>query len=224
MRLDDYVEYQRRIFISSRGLIRLLKNWFFPTVIFRQFVEDTRALFEVLFDRTGAEVLVDSSKTPLRILLLKKLGYNVKIVHIVRRFGDVLNSHKKHLRKSAKDGVETELVPKKTLYVFYLWISGNILTALLSPRRTRIKLKYESLVRNLFGTVSKAVTPSGSYGDLLNSRGPFIPEHLVAGSRVRMVEKFSVASRPLGNDYGNLTRPQKIFAMIIDYFYNVEGD
>ncbi|MFW5804761.1 MAG: sulfotransferase domain-containing protein, partial [bacterium] len=76
-------------------------------------------LYATLFDETGANVLVDSSKSPKRAYLLKqylKKNYNVKIIHLVRDGRAVLYSYLKGYYKVRIKNPETGDLENKTFF------------------------------------------------------------------------------------------------------------
>jgi hypothetical protein len=57
------------------------------------------------------------------------------------------------------------------------------------------------------------------YCEKLKERGPFYPEHLVAGNRIRMKEHIYIAERPMGTSYQRLSNAEKLLARSVDFFY-----
>ena len=70
---------------------------------FARYAEYTRSLFDAIADLSGAEVIVDSSKSPARALALSRVfGIEVRMLHLVRDVRGVAYSLRK--LQSAKPG------------------------------------------------------------------------------------------------------------------------
>lgn len=216
--LDQYIDIRKEL-VSKKNILtakKLLRN---PTDRIKDFLKDTESLYTVIFDTTESNCIVDSSKAPGMIPILKELSFDVTVVHITRRFGDVLNSYKIHLEKDLKKGIEHEIKPRKTSYVLKSWLSKNILTAFYSRGMQYKKIYYEDLIEDLDGEISKIMDSSDEYFDLLQNRGPLYPKHLVAGSTIRMKEEIYVSKKPMDTSYHRLTKNDIILAQCIDTFY-----
>ena len=116
-------------------------------------------LYKVLFDISGAQVLIDSSKNVKRALLLKKLfdrKYTIKFLHITRDGRGVAHSYKKTHYTVAFPGHQferfqrAEVLPVKDSSKIYAKINLRILLSLLMytiPTERRW-IRYEDLCRH----------------------------------------------------------------------------
>ncbi|NBC65815.1 MAG: hypothetical protein GVY07_09210 [Bacteroidetes bacterium] len=215
---DQYVQIRREL-VSKKNVLRAGKTLGNPTGRVRDFLADTEKLYSTIFDTTESLCIIDSSKAPGMIPILKELKFDLTVVHIKRRFGDVLNSYKVHLKKDLKAGVEHEITPRKTSYVLASWLMKNILTGYYSRNATYKKIEYEQLIDDLEGEISKITDCSRDYLELLRNRGPLYPEHLVAGSTIRMKDELYVARKPMGTAYQRLNGRDKILAKWMDSLY-----
>lgn len=217
LNLDEYIRIQNRI-TSKKNVLSsyfALKN---PSRELSQFISDTNKLYNIIFEITDSKIIVDSSKAPERLLILKKLDYDVKVMHLIRRFGDVLNSYKKSTQKNLEKGVEHEIVPLNSSYVFSSWIAKNLLTYLFSSGTSYNRIKYEDLVNNPEKELSSLTNENG-FVNTLKQRGPFYVKHLVAGNKLRMKDHIYIAEKPMNTSYHRLNKKDKILAKFIDLFY-----
>lgn len=115
--------------------------------------------YEALFQVSGAQVLVDSSKNVRRALLLKKAlqnKYTVKFLHITRDGRGVVHSYKKTHYTVTFPGKKSqvfpgvEVIPATVSSKIYVKVNLRILLSLLlSTNPTdRIRIRYEDLCRN----------------------------------------------------------------------------
>ena len=80
---------------------------FVPKLLFgkqyHSYLSYTKSLLEAIQARHTDKILVDSSKYPLRVSILKDLGYDVRTVYLIRRPSSVIRSFmKKGLEQPSK--------------------------------------------------------------------------------------------------------------------------
>jgi len=110
----------------------------------------TGRLYQAVREVSGAAVIVDSSKNVSYALLLRDLpGFDLRLVHLIRRSHGVAYSWSKRVRKpGVGDGSEYMSVHRPS-WAVGLWLADNLLYEALGrrlPRSTRIR--YEDLVTN----------------------------------------------------------------------------
>jgi hypothetical protein len=216
--LDEYVEIQRKL-TSKKNIFSsyfLLQN---ATGKFLHYLNDTQALYDSIFEVTNSQIIIDSSKAPGRILTLKKLDFDIQVVHLIRRFGDVLNSYKKSVSKNLEEGVEHEIGPLDSSYVLYSWLAKNLFTYLFSTGISYQKIKYENLVMDPAKELGLFLNGNGGLSIKLKQRGPFYMKHLVAGNQSRMNDYIYIAERPMNTSYHRLGWSDRILAKVMDFFY-----
>lgn len=214
--LNDYCRVRKEL-TSKKNVFRASRRLKKPVGTDTEYLQDTEKLYNIIFDVTGCDTIVDSSKAPGMIPVLKKLDVNIRVIHIKRRFGDVLNSYKAHLEKNLKAGVEHELKPRKTLYVIQSWLMKNLLTVRLSKGTDFRQIKYEDMIADLEGVICSLVNCSDEYRQILKNRGPLYPRHLVAGSTIRMKDELYVAEKPMGTSNDRLSTIDKIIAKCFQF-------
>ena len=216
--LKEYIQIRKQL-VSKKKVFQIKKQLENPERRVRAFLDDTDKLYSIIFEITGSKTIIDSSKSPGIIPILEKLSYTVTVIHITRRFGDVLNSYKDSRKKDLKAGIEHDIKPSKTAYILYSWVTKNFMTAMHSRGMRYKKIRYENLIDDLEACIAELVDCNPEYLNILENRGPLYPAHLVAGSRIRMKKEITVAHKPMGSSYHRLRPLDKILARTIDAFY-----
>jgi UDP-N-acetylglucosamine transferase subunit ALG13 len=118
-----------------------------------RYVEALDRLYHAIRETTGSRVIVDSSKIPTYLLLLRHLpDVDLRVVHLVRDSRGVVHSWQRHVERSdAGEGgpvAEAELprygtAPAAVRYLFYNGLTHAVRWGLPS-----LFLRYEDLVRD----------------------------------------------------------------------------
>lgn len=194
--VEGYLALQRR-FTRRRSLPRHLgplRGW---SRGFRRWAELTGGLLEAVRDVSGAGILVDSSKNPVRAVALSRIPeLDVRVVHLVRDGRGVLWSLKQSYEKDEAAGIERAFQPQPTWRVAALWILSNLLAEhacrhVGEGRSTR--LTYERMVDDPEGAMA-ALGPLmgrdlGSLGAGAAAGDAFATGHVIAGNRLRMQDE-----------------------------------
>ena len=170
----------------NKRFFHLMKNLVLPDNNFNTFVADTKLLYNIIWSENGGRVIIDSSKSPYRMLLLKKAGFNPRVVHVVRKISGVLYSAQKLIKKDPTKGIEKELGNRKPFNVIITWLINNIFVKLFSSGLSRTVIRYENFIHSPESELGKVAPLSEAYLSLLKNNGPFNAAHLVAGGRIRM--------------------------------------
>lgn len=220
LNLDEYIQLQKQL-TSKKNIFSSYKMLKYPSGKIELFLNDTRMLYNIIFEHTNSNNIIDSSKSPGNILILKHLGFDLTIIHLTRRFGDVLNSYKTQAKKDLKIGREADVVPRKTSKVIIGYILKNILVFIFSKiNNLEYKIiKYEDYVLNPILHLTKLVNYDDESKQILEQRGPFYPEHLVAGNKIRMNDQLYISEKPMNTSYHRLNRVDKLLARCVDFFY-----
>lgn len=176
----------------NKKSLSLFKKLLFPDSIFQQFLNDTRTLYQVISLHNGNRTIIESSKSPYRILLLRKIGFKVRVVHLVRRLNDVIATTRKTLLANPELGIEKNILPRNKWNVMVTWSLSNLYTKLFALGMSRVKVRYEELITDPYQVVKEIIEVPMPFIEKLNKRGPFLPEHLVAGNRLRMQKSFFI--------------------------------
>lgn len=105
-----------------------------------------RRLYAAIAEVTGAEIIVDSSKSPGYALFLHRAGFDVRVLHLVRDSRGVANSLlRRRLRADVPDG-RGEMPTKAAAATALAWLLVNLLTeALRLVGVPTCRLRYENL-------------------------------------------------------------------------------
>lgn len=189
--LQDYVDIQWK-YLRNKRTLQSIWNYWFPGREYKLLVSDTHKLYKIVYEVSDKKILIDSSKVPQYLLLLKKTGLSIKVIHLKRNFRDVLISTKKTLLKDPKKGVEKTIRPQSSIYSFLNWFSANTLVMIFTFMDNRIKIKYKEFINEPLTSVNKIFKLDKKDIKLLENKGPFLPQHLVAGSRIRMLKEMTI--------------------------------
>ena len=156
-----------------------------------------QALYAALAARTGAHVIVDSSKLPPYALLLSGLpGIELYVLQVVRDSRATAFSWRR--RKQLLDFGDEQLMPRQPLWKSsLLWLCWNSLTALLwrrTPERY-LRLRYEDFVHAPRESMERVVRLVGLDPATL----PFETE-----TSVRLEPTHSVAGNPTRHRVGTV--------------------
>jgi hypothetical protein len=212
--LDEYISiYYSKL--RNKRAFSFLFSLIFPNKQFLLLIEDTKLLYQIIWKLNGERIIVDSSKSPYRLLLLRKCGFNITVIHAYRSLRGVLYSTRKLLTVDPKIGIEKQIKPRNRFNVLYTWILSNLLTRLFSTGIKRIVLNYENLIANPLQILMTIENLQDSYIKVIEEYGPFFPRHIVAGGRVRMQREVWINK--------NITKDEKyvskgFFDVIIVFF------
>lgn len=183
--LEDYNRIYHS-YLRNRRAIFFFYRLIFPNSIFKAFLTDTLALYQVISILNGGKKIVDSSKSPYRLLLLKKLGLRLEVVHMVRSIRGVLFSTSKTLPKNSPSGVEKDIKPRNAWHVMFTWVINNLFTIWFSIGLKKTTVEFYELLNEPFKAISSIQSISAEKAQLFREGGPFVTGHLVAGGRNRM--------------------------------------
>lgn len=214
----DFIKTQESL-TRNKATFKNIYRYFFPTNKQKLYYKDLQILYNLLFDVTKKPVLIDSSKNAHYILILRKLNFKIRVLHLTRKFSGVLNSAKKHIKLDPSAGVETELKPMRFNYILPIWFIDNTLPVVYSIGLNYKRIKYENLINNPEQTLSSISKLTLKEKEKYKNRGPLSAEHLVAGNKMRMAEIITIQNFKSMNWDKNVKYYQKKIASIIDLFY-----
>ena len=134
LKRDKHTFYHKFKYYVERNLAINL-NFF--SNHFRTRLDYINDLYEVVFNDSGSEVIVDSSKTPNRAYLIKKYlqkNYNIKVIHLVRDGRAVIYSYLKGFYRVVLKNSSSGEFEKKTFIAekkrdideaISIWIKDN---------------------------------------------------------------------------------------------------
>jgi hypothetical protein len=150
------------------------------------FVELTGRLVQAISRVTEASVIVDSSKSPMGLALLRAAGVNVVAVQLVRDPRAIAWSWRR--TSGTTDGVTPfarRSVPATTIE----WLGNNLAMEMI-VRRLRVphlRVRYEELIEHPARTLAAIATLAGAEANisLTGSTVTLAPNHTVAGNPSR---------------------------------------
>ena len=172
--------------MKSKSFLLLFYRLYFPNRKFIKFKKDTYNLYHIIWKLNGHKVIIDSSKSPFRFFLLRKIGIKIDIIHVIRPVRGVIFSSLKNLKKDVQAGIEYDILPKRPLLVAINWLYVNFLIKIFSIGLSRKKLHFGSLCNNTLQNIRDILNDPFFYDDIYFNCGPFKPGHIVAGGRIRM--------------------------------------
>jgi UDP-N-acetylglucosamine transferase subunit ALG13 len=115
-----------------------------------RYVDALERLYFAIHETTGARVIVDSSKIPTYLLLLRRIpGVDLRVVHLVRDSRGVVFSWQRHVERidGGKERVENELRRYGTGSAAARYLFYNGLTHAVQLGLPSLFMRYEDLVR-----------------------------------------------------------------------------
>ena len=190
-------------FERYRGLPRLVLELLRdPSSEFRAYARLTGALFGAIRAASGKDVVVDSSKNPLRALALSMVpGLDLRLAHLVRDARGVVSSRKKAFKKDHEAGLARDIESQPAWSSTAFWLLVNLLSGgvrrRLAPQRSA-RLRYEDFVSDPADVLAEIGRAAGL--DLVGLAGEVSGRslevgHNVGGNRLRMT-KGGVRLRP----------------------------
>jgi sulfotransferase family protein len=190
--LEHYVALQRRFEQGRFRPVDPVPPIQKQTAAYVKYAALAAHLLEAIRRVSGKSIIVDSSKTPWRALVLASLpGIDVRVLHLVRHPAGVVWS----MKKAAK-GKETDQSPRSVVRSSLYWLILNLQARLVRrrlPASHSIRLRYEDLVRQPSETMNRIgalldcdLAEIGRRAVLGES---FRVEHTIAGNRLRMQGK-----------------------------------
>ncbi|MGN6378195.1 MAG: sulfotransferase [Gaiellales bacterium] len=155
------------------------------------YAERTARVYRAVAEVSGAEVIVDSSKTPAFAAVVDRIpDIPVHLIHLVRDSRGVAYSWRRRVRRpETSDGSDMPTYGPSRIAVE--WMVWNSVFEFLSPRRRRTRVRYETLVedpqRDLARIAAEVGGPTdeAAYGFVSDGIADIGVHHTVSGNRVR---------------------------------------
>ena len=220
VRVLSLSEYDKLYFenFTNRGIGKLFLKLMFPGKKFKALLVDTRELYKAIAIVSGATTIIDSSKSPFRILLFRSLGFNLRVVHVIRELRGVLFSSFKYLPKDSPAGVEVDIKPKGFWFVVVKWAWVNLLSLIFSLGIKRDVLRFENLLEQPEMAMEKLGFRDELFLRACENGGPFFCGHIVAGGRIRMKGKVFINSGLGAQERWSGTGIKELVVRCLDFF------
>lgn len=210
----SYQEYQklRLKFERNKMTLRALINKYSPSEDFKQYCQATLKLFQAIQKVTGKFVIIDSSKSPQRIVILSKI-VDLHIIHICRNFTGVFNSSKGSTKKDLEAGIEEDNPPGRTWKTIVDWIFTNFAVEMFSIGEKAQKVSYKNFVKKPQSL--RSVHPILKDFDGEKS---FSATHMMAGNVIRLRKNLKIDPE-VGFQYKRLNDSQLRFGKALDKLF-----
>jgi hypothetical protein len=191
--LAHYLELQTR-FERTRSFSRLLMEARRPSTHFTSYVEITGALYEAISAVSGKQVIVDSSKPPVRnYALLLNPHLDVRLIHLVRDGRAVVWSMLRGRRQDVAGGIPRDRPPPPPWRTSIRWALTNLASEWVIARAGEargLRVTYESFVERpeevLHSIAAVADEDLSMVAEALVERRALDVGHNVGGNRLRM--------------------------------------
>lgn len=159
----------------------------------RRYVDQTAALFDAISKVSGADVIIDSSKSQVRALSLSQVrGLDLRVIHLVRDVRGVVRSLNRAWESNPAGGIVEPLAAIKPSTVARRWAESNFgATRVRRALGERAMLvRYEDVTSCPDATLERV----GAFAEIslsevlskIRHRQEFESGHQIAGNRVRM--------------------------------------
>ncbi|WP_171173137.1 sulfotransferase [Ruegeria sp. HKCCD8929] len=151
-------------------------------------------LYRSILQRTNCDYVLDASKNPSRGLRLAEAGSaELFVIHLIRDARAVASSMSKALKRNAESGLQKEIKPRPAAWTAMRWMQYNYYSERLAkkvgPQRS-VRVRYEDFVASpgeQLERIGKMTgVDTGNLVEMVRSGQAFVPQHQVAGNRIRM--------------------------------------
>ena len=192
--LRDYVALQKRFERSRGAMLRLLYQKKFRTNAFIEYSHMTSALYRSLSEVSGAEIIADSSKNPVRAYAISLTNQiDLRVIHLIRDGRGMVWSYKKPRIQNIEAGIPTGRPPRSAWRSAFYWLRRNLETEWVLGKIGEERVKrviYEDFVENpetqlqrLSELVGKDLT---GLAELMANGSLRAEGHMGSGNHVRM--------------------------------------
>ena len=117
---------------------------------YKDLLEGTRILYETIWNAAGQPVIVDASKVPSQLSLLKRIPHiDLRVIHLVRDGRAVAYSWSQRRKKELAKVADNSHMPQHSPWRSMLtWIIENYYTIRVSHGLPSVVVKYETLVED----------------------------------------------------------------------------
>ena len=162
--------------------------------VLSRFCENSGSLYDMIAERSGARILVDSSKMPGRGMALTQCeNIDLRVIHLVRDGRAVAHSMTRPYKLDLSKGIQKEIKGRSPYRTAMRWRLYNDFSEALCRRVGKdrsVTVRYEDLLEDPVGELGNIGEKIGiDLSDVaakLLKREPISPGHQMAGSRIRL--------------------------------------
>jgi Sulfotransferase domain len=189
--LDEMLALKRAV-DGTRRIPLLVAPWIVPGFRRRlvRYAEILASIYAAIAEVSGAEVIVDSSKHPSTLYVLRRTpGIHLRALQLIRDPRGVAYSWSKEMERPERPGVAFPRWPART--VSRRWITGNLLVAALARLGVPVlRMRYEDLVQDPAGELDRV------FRDTQGSPLPGAPAFL-RGEEIELAPTHTLAGNPM---------------------------
>lgn len=167
-----------------------------------EFVAETARLYDAIQAASSTRLIVDSSKTPGWLDVLRRVpGIDLRVVHLTRDGRGVVESLKRPLAKDVAAGVQRDIAARSAPHTSMAWAVGNVGTERVIRRGhlPHVRVAYEDLLSDPSMTLAAIGRVVGvdlaEEATMIADARPFPRTHAVAGGRVRLSDEVVIDRR-----------------------------
>lgn len=164
-----------------------------------RYISLTASLFEAIQRVSGADIIVDSSKSQSRAISLSKVqGLDFRVIHLVRDVRGVVFSLNRAWERDPEGGIAEPLVAARPSVVARRWAQTNFASNQVRRKLSEYGMlaRYEDLVGSPDGTLRRIGAFTGldfsKIATTIQLGKTFHPGHQIAGNRLRMQRDITV--------------------------------
>lgn len=159
----DYIINLKQSVSGRKFMLQLANKWVRSPQFQKkltQYAQLSKSLYNSIHEISGAKVIVDSSKDPAHILLLREMKVDYFVIHLVRDSRAVAFSRQRKKRKTAIWWTEEYMPIEHPLKTAFKWSVVNALVEHVGKKEaTRyMRLSYEAFVTNPEIFIQKIIT------------------------------------------------------------------
>ena len=188
---QEYAALQNK-FERIRSYFILCKEKKHRSTDYQRYLFLTENLLQIIFSSTQTNIIVDSSKMPMRALAISNLeNIDILYIQLTRDARGVCWSLNKKHKKNEEEGLEKDIKSEPIFKTALLWVLHHCITeAVIRKIKSHkiVHIKYEDVTDNPSHTVQNIwknyqLKPQDSSMQSTHFKGP---KHMVAGNRMRM--------------------------------------
>jgi hypothetical protein len=184
----------------SRNLLRLETLINSKHGLVHDLIKYTELLYQSIWETSGRQIIVDSSKVPSHLLLLQQIpSIDLRVLHLIRDGRAVVYSwSKRNKRDYSMNNQEVRMGRRSSINSLIRWAMENIYTRRFSKNLPNYYvMRYENLTKNPSREIENALSEFGienlNLTLLENSKIKLNSTHSVGGNPVRFRESsFSI--------------------------------
>ncbi len=189
--MNIYLQLQQQ-FERNRRLPSVFFNSMIPSAAFQQYQIYTAQLYAVIRDLSGACIIADSSKNPIRALSLATIPeIDIRLVFLVRDVRGYVWSNQKVFNKNQEAGLGRTVMPIPVWRSTTRWGLTNLMSERVGKKANKCLLvRYEDMLDDMeqvFSDIGKLIDLDlSSIAASIVAGKTFYGRHVQAGNRLRM--------------------------------------